>query len=347
MKANYELGIIGAGRFGTAIATLAARNQEVLVFTRNEENVKSINFNHHHHYLNYSLPSNIRATSDMENFCAHCNLIFIVVPSATFRNVMKDFSKFLTPAHIIIHGTKGFDVEETLMQREDFILHREEVFTMSEIIEQESQVIRIGCLSGPNLSAEIMEGQPTATVIASQYREVIDLGKEALTSKAFRIFESHEIKGAEMAGCLKNIIAIGSGILCGSGYGKNIQSMMITKGLAEIIHLGQALGMHASIFLGTAGLGDLIATATSSKSRNFTFGYQLGSGLSVEEIQNSNDELAEGVRTIKIVYGIQKSLNLRLPIINLLYRMVYEDLNLQQGIKYLMSFPYYVDVDFV
>ncbi len=347
MGLKSKVGVIGAGRFGTAIAVLAAKNQEVLLYTRNEENVKSINQRKRHLYLDFDLPERISATSDAQRICDTCSLLFVAVPSAIFRKSMQYFSQFLTPAHVIIHGTKGFDVSDDLMQRKNFYLRREEVYTMSEIIEQETQVIRIGCLSGPNLSTEIMEEQPTATVIASRYKEVMDLGKAALKSSVFRVFESYEIRGAEMAGCLKNIIAIGSGILSGSGYGKNIQAMMITKGLAEIIHLGKALGMHSSIFLGTAGLGDLIATATSKKSRNFSFGYRLGQGMDIETIRSANDELAEGVRTIKIAFGLQKHLNLRLPIISLLYRMVYEGLNLDQSIKYLMNFPYDIDVDFV
>ena len=188
----------------------------------------------------------------------------------------------------MIHGTKGFDltgVSEDVMA--DHPITRKNVHTMSEVIRQESVVVRIGCLSGPNLSAEIMEGQPTATVIASRFNEVIKLGRKVLDSQQFHVFGSHELMGAELAGALKNAIAIGSGILGGLGMGKNIQAMLITRGLMEMVYFGKAMGANSKAFIGTAGIGDLVATATSTKSRNYTFGMRMAKGESLEEISNT------------------------------------------------------------
>jgi len=258
---------------------------------------------------------------------------------------MKDLGPLLTPRHILIHGTKGLDTSR-IKDINTFSgkLHREDVRTMSEVIHEESNVLRVGCLSGPNLSKEILEGQPTATVIASEYDEVVSIGIELLSSKKMFVFGSSDILGAELAGAFKNIIAIGSGFLRGKGLGKNMQGLFITRGLHEITFFGGLLGADKSAFLGTAGIGDLIATATSSSSRNFTFGYQLGQGQSLKSIMESTLELAEGIRTLKIAYLLAKTEKIRLPIIETLYKIVYENLAFEVALDYLMRYPYSRDV---
>jgi glycerol-3-phosphate dehydrogenase (NAD(P)+) len=344
---SEKIGILGAGRFGTALAVLVARKHDVLIYTRQEDNIQSINAHHKHSYLGYELSPRIKATSNALDFCSQCRLIFPVVPSENFRFVMRSYSNNIKPYHILIHGTKGLDVDPDIYNREPLFLSRKEVFTMSEIIEQETQVLRVGCISGPNLAEEIMDGQPTATVIASEFEEVIAQGKSALNCSIFRVFESPEIRGAELAGAFKNIIAIGSGILEGRGLGKNIQSMLITKGLSEIIYLGKELDIHPSVFLGTAGLGDVIATATSEKSRNYSFGLRIGRGAALEDIKNDYKELVEGVRTLRIAHGLNRYFELHLPITDLLYKIVFDEYPLEDAIKYLMYFPYDVDVGFL
>ena len=215
---------------------------------------------------------------------------------------------------------------------------------MSRVIMQESNVLRVGCLSGPNLSKEILEGQPTATVIASEYDEVISIGIEVLSSKKIFVFGSSDILGAELAGAFKNIIAVGSGYLRGKGLGKNVQGLFITRGLHEIAYFGGLIGADKSAFLGTAGIGDLIATATSSISRNFNFGFQLGQGKQLNEVLAASEELAEGVRTLKIAYLLAKTEKIRLPIIETLYKIVYENLPFEVALDYLMRYPYSKDV---
>ena len=299
MENSKHVGIIGAGSFGTAIAQLIAENVKVLLYARNKELVEKIN--NEHTNLGIQLHDNIVATNDPQYLADNCTLIFPIVPSVNFRDMMKTFSPYLRPYHILIHGTKGFDIKkEDRHKLEDGTITRHEVHTMSNVIEQESVVIRIGCLSGPNLSSEIMAGQPTATLIASQYDEVFNLGKKVLKGNRFQVFGSRSMVGAEMAGALKNVYAIGSGVLGGVGMGKNIQSMLITRGLVEMIYFAKAFDVDKSAFLGTAGIGDLIATATSEDSRNYTLGKRLGKGESLEQIMETMPELAEGVRTLKI-----------------------------------------------
>ena len=222
-----------------------------------------------------------------------------------------------------------------------------DICTMTEVIKQESSVERVGCLAGPNLAKEIMEGQPTATVIASHFDEVISMGQKSLNSKHFHVFGNYDLLGAELAGALKNVIAIGSGILQGRGLGKNIQAMLISRGLGEMIHFGKKIGAESSAFLGTAGIGDLVATATSSNSRNFTFGYRLGKGETLEEIMKTTTELAEGIRTLIITNYLAIHFNLHVPITRMLYKVVYEGYSLDRSIEFLMKYPYGVDVDFL
>ncbi len=343
---SKPVGIIGAGSFGTAVANLLSENVDVLLFTRQNEIANKINQTHFH--LNVPFSKRVKATTSLEAIANECNLIFPVVPSVNFRSMMRDFAPYLRPYHLLIHGTKGFDlsgVNENILQESS--ITRDNVHTMSEVIRQESQVVRIGCLSGPNLSAEIIDGQPAATLIGSHFDEVIEAGKAVLQSQRFHVFGSHDILGAELAGALKNAVAIGSGILYGLGLGKNIQAVLLTRGLMEMIAFGRAMGSDGKAFVGTAGIGDLVATATSMKSRNFTFGTRIAKGESLEEINHSMPELAEGVRTIKIMRQLGKYYHLKVPITNILYSVVFEGLDPMRAIHYLISYPDDVDVDFL
>ena len=342
------VGIIGAGSFGIAVAKLLEPNTDVIIYSRKEEVVKAIN-EQHFHYNTALNPERISATSNPEEICEKCRLIFPIVPSGAFRTVMKVFSPHLKPYHLLIHGTKGFDL---IGVAEEFLTNgvpvsRANIRTMSEVIMEESSVVRVGCLSGPNLASELLAGQPTATLIASRFDEVIDAGQAVLNSKQLHVFGSYEILGAEFAGALKNIIAIGSGILGGKGLGRNIQAMLITRGLREMIAFGTRLGATNRAFLGTAGIGDLIATATSTKSRNYTFGMRLAQGETREEIIHSMQEVAEGVRTIRIAHRIARTYRIHVPITDMLYRIVFEGFDIDRAINFLIEYPYDIDVDFV
>lgn len=339
-------GVIGSGKFGTTIVRLLALNGPVIWYVRNEKTAEAISNSREH--LNYKLPDNILITTDIQHLTTSCQVIFPVIPSQFVRGMVRSISNILTPAHILIHGTKGLDTEGL---SDDEIMHvqlsRQHVHTISEVIAQETIVKRIGCLSGPNLATEILEDQPTATVIASEFEEVIQIGKKWLSSRRFYVFGSNDIIGAEIAGALKNIIAIGSGLLMGRGYGKNIQAMLITRGLREMISFGQAMGASPGSFFGTSGLGDLIATATSELSRNFTLGERLAKGEDLETVINSSDETAEGVRTLRIAQQLAKYYNIHVPITETLYKIVYEGQEIDESLNYLMRYPFTQDVDFI
>jgi glycerol-3-phosphate dehydrogenase (NAD(P)+) len=338
--------VIGAGSFGIAVAQLLSHNVDVMVACRSEATARKINQDKM--LFATRLSSRIKATTVLSEAIEYSKLIFPIVPSEDFGSMINQAAPLLSPAHILIHGTKGF-VLNGIAETDEMImgLRKDQVLTMSELIRKHSSVLRIGCLSGPNLAKEILEDQPTATVIASEFDEVIELGIQVLSSNKFFVFGSNDLKGAQIAGTLKNIIAIGSGILDGIGMGKNIQAILITRGLAEIIHFGQKMGASSASFLGTAGIGDLIATATSTDSRNYQFGRRIGKGERAHQILESSEELAEGVRTLRIVYSLLVSYKMRSPIIETLYKVVFENLNILDGIQYLMRFPQKKDVDFL
>lgn len=343
-------GVIGAGSFGTAVANLLAKNTEVLLYSRRMEVVEAINQTRRHLDLDVELSGRIRATNQLEQVANECQVIFPVLPSEGFRSVMRSLAPYLRPEHFLIHGTKGFDltgVDEALLGQPGVPIPRTSVRTMSEVIREETNVLRIGCLSGPNLSSEIMAGQPTASLIASRFREVIQTGQQLLNSPSFHIFGSYDILGTELAGALKNIVAVGSGIVGGLGLGRNMQGLLIARGLAEMIYFGKALGASNQAFLGVAGIGDLVTTATSTNSRNYTFGMRLAKGEKLDEIAKNMIEPAEGVRTLRIAYHLSRQYKLHTPITTTLYHVVFDGMSVERALKYLMSYPYAVDVDFI
>ncbi len=347
MSSKYEtVGIIGGGRFGFALAKLIGTNRQVLLYSRRLEIVNTINDNHT--FNDVILPDTVSATSSLEEICERCNLHFPVVSSLFFKDVMRHMSPFLTPRHILIHGTKGFAMlpgETPTGLIGD--LDMNEVKTMSEVILEETDVIRVGSLCGPNLATEILEGLPTATVIASEFDEVIKKGKEVLAGPSFFVFGSYDLKGAEMAGALKNVIALASGVVGGKELGKNCEAMLITRGLREMIQLGEAMGSSNKAFLGTAGIGDLIATATSDKSRNYTFGLRIARGEKLEDILADMDEVAEGVRSLQIACSMINTYRIHAPIIKSIYDIIFEGRDIEKSIFSLMKYPLAADVDFV
>lgn len=338
-------GVIGTGSFGVTISKLLARNTKVLLYARKQDTADLINTTHE--YLGYKISDNVVATNDMKLVADSCKVIFPAVPSSGFRSMMQNLGPLLNPGHCLIHATKGFD---TSGKTDDDLLEgnftKEDIKSMSEVIMDESSVLRIGAMSGPNLAREILDGQPAATVIASEFDEVIVLGRELLRSNNFFVFASNDTKGAEIAGAFKNILALASGMLGGLRLGKNIQALLISRGLSEMIRFGEAMGAEKRSFLGIAGIGDLIATATSEKSRNYTFGTKLAKGMTLEQTLSDSSEVVEGVRTLMIVNMISQQQNLRLPITEMIYRIIFDKFPMKEAIPFLMSYRYTHETDF-
>jgi glycerol-3-phosphate dehydrogenase (NAD(P)+) len=340
-----KVGVLGSGSFGLTVSTLLSKNVDVLMYTRNKDLADQINTAHS--LLGYPVDSRVKATISLEEVCKECDVLFPVVPSSVFRSMMQLTSPYLRPDHIMIHATKGLDISR--IKESDFLsgnFDRYDVNTMTEVITQETNVIRVGCLSGPNLAREILQGLPAATLIASEFDEVIKVGQDVMASKAFAVFGSHDLKGAEIAGAYKNIIAIASGMGHGLELGKNMQALLITRGLNEMVDFGIALGVSGQAFLGVAGIGDMIATAMSSDSRNFTFGYRFAKQETLSKILESSSEVIEGVNTLKIIHQLALREKIAMPITYTLYKVIFEGVNMRTALTHLMSYSYINDVDF-
>ncbi|MBT1702327.1 NAD(P)H-dependent glycerol-3-phosphate dehydrogenase [Chryseosolibacter indicus] len=344
---DKPVAVIGAGNFGSAVANLLAPHTKVLLYARDESVIEKIKLNRENR--GHKMHDNITPVSDLAYVANSCDILFPIVPSAHFRSMMKRLSPYLHPYHILIHGTKGFDITLPKGESVDSInaLSRSQVKTMSEVIREESVAIRVGCLAGPNLSKELAAGQPAATVIASQFNEVIVLGKRLLRNNHFQVYGNNDLVGVELAGVLKNIIAIAAGALSGMGYGENAKGLLISRGMVEMIYLGRSLGGNTRAFLGVAGVGDLVTTCNSSLSRNFNVGYRLAQGESLPNILESTDEIAEGINTVKIAKKCADYYQVKAPITNTLYKVLFEDLTMKQALQYLMRYPLNVDIDFL
>jgi glycerol-3-phosphate dehydrogenase (NAD(P)+) len=344
---SKKIGVVGVGSFGTAIANMLAEKNEVMVYARKEEVVAEINTEHR--TSGREINPTVRATFSPEELCKTCNILFFMIPSSAFVEVVKNFGPFLYPYHLIIHGTKGLALNlgsgeslETVQK-----LKRSQILTMSEVILQETVAVRVGCLAGPNISKELSVGHPAATVIASKYNEVILEGQRLLRSEKFQVYGNSDIIGVELSGVLKNIIAIAAGALAGLGLGENAKGLLISRGMVEMVHLSKALGGSVKSVMGLAGIGDLVTTCNSVDSRNFTVGFRLAKGEKLDQILASMDEVAEGVNTIRVMDAFIKTAGIRAPITENLHRVLFEDLAIEDALQFLMKYPFSVDVDFV
>ena len=343
---NY-VGVIGAGNFGTTVANLLAHNTNVLLYVHRRdtaEDLRPIRTT-----VGYPLASNVIPTHHLEEVAERCTVLFPIVPSEVFRTMLKQLKPWLKPHHVLIHGTKGLDVRWPQKVHSGVLptLTRADVKTMSELVQEESIVGPVGCLAGPNLSREIIQGQPAGTVVASASEAVIARGKQLLRNEHFQVYSSRDLLGVELCGVLKNVIAIAAGCLSGLNYGGNAKGLLISRGLVEMIHLGQAMGASVRPFMGLAGLGDLVATCTSSLSRNYTIGYRLAQGIAPCQLIKNNIETAEGINTIKIVRSLIEHYQMRAPITEMMYRVLFEDLAVQEALQWFMKHPLStVDVDF-
>lgn len=336
-----QVGVVGAGSFGSVIANILAENTSVLLYARRPEVVEEMKETRSRG--GYQLHKNVIPTNDLEYLAGKCAVIFPIVSSSGFRDTIVDLSPFLHPYHILIHGTKGLDIKENTSG----LLSRDQVRTMSEVIREESVVVRVGCLAGPNLSHELAESQPAATVVASHFDEVIKVGQKLLRTHRFQVYGNADLIGIELCGVLKNIIAIASGALSGLGLGENARALLISRGMVEMIYLGKALGGNTEAFIGLAGVGDLVATCSSKFSRNYTVGYRLAKGETLSEIMQHMEELAEGVNTTRIVKQLADYYDVSAPITRMLYRVLFENLPVEKALDSLMKISFSEDVSFL
>ena len=328
--------VIGAGNFGTVIANILARNGcETYLWLRDEQQLQDmLRDGENRRYLpGYKLADGVQPTSDIDLAVSASELLFITVPSASFREVAKVMSGYTTPGAYVISGTKGV---ESMSFR-----------LMSQIVKEEITQAAVGVLSGPNLAEEIAAGKFAGTVIASEDEKLVATVQEHLQSSRFRVYGNSDVYGVELGGALKNIYAIICGMATTLQVGQNALAMVMTRSLAEMNRFAQSLGANAITFLGLSGVGDLIATCTSPHSRNFQLGSELAQGLSLDEAQEKLGKLAEGVNTLEVVYRKKEELNVYMPLADSAYRVLFRNENILTVIGELMTSQQQPDVELV
>ena len=310
---SKKIGVLGAGSWGTVLADIAANNgYEVLIWSRNPNTVNEINTNHTNKKYSGSkkLHKNIKATSNQKDILILSHVI-VCIPSASVRSFFKKNKKHIISETSFLIASKG--------------LEKKTFFSMSEILKEELEMeSNISVLSGPNLASEIIEGMAAACVIAAKNKKTGKEFSNILDRQSFKVFLNNDVKGVELAGALKNIYAIVSGLSDGLGNKKNTKAMILTRSLVEMSHLFESLKLKKLTLLGLAGVGDLFATASSEKSRNYSFGYLLGRGKSREEAKKIINQVIEGEKTLKIVYEKVSALELDMPIVEKLYNIVFK-----------------------
>ncbi len=321
---QLKVGVVGAGSWGTTVAALVTRNAPVMLWARHEAVADEINERHtNSRYLpEATLPEALVATANLEEAVADKDVVVMGVPSHGFRAVLEQVAGHIRPWVPVVSLTKGLELPAGKR--------------MSEIVDEILPGHPFGVLTGPNLAQEIMAGYSAASVIAMQDVLIVKELQKLFHSGLFRVYSNHDVIGCELGGVLKNIIAIAAGMGDGQSAGDNTRAAIISRGLAEITRLGVAMGGEAQTFAGLAGLGDLIATATSPQSRNRTVGYELGRGRTIREITEQMFMVAEGVKSAPAVMALADEYGVEMPISRDVYKVVAENGNPRHAFRGLL-----------
>ncbi len=324
-----RVGIAGTTSWGTTLAILLARRGlDVRLWARIEEEAARLrNDGENARFVpGVELPAGLSVTSDPAAAFGDADLAIIAVPSRTFRQNVRAIGSALADGAVIVSATKGLETDSGLR--------------MSQVLAEELPAdahARICALSGPNLAREILQGAPSSTVIASQDRRSAARAQALITSPRFRVYTNADIVGVEFGGALKNIIAIGSGICDGLGFGDNAKAAFMTRGMAEITRLGVAGGANPLTFSGLAGMGDLVATCSSRLSRNHHVGEELAKGKTLEQIRAEMTNLAEGVDTTAAALLLAERLDVDMPITRATHDVLFGRVDLDRAISELME----------
>lgn len=304
--------VLGGGSWGTTVAHLAAHNMPTVLWARDEATVEAINRRHRNErYLaDFELHPALTATTDFAEAVGRADVLVFGVPTGAMRSTAQQAAAHVGPWTPTISLAKGF--EEATQLR------------MTEIIEQELPGRPIGVLTGPNLAKEVLAGLPAAAVLAMSEYHIAGRLQPVFTTPTFRVFTHHDVLGCELGGALKNIYAIAAGSVEGRQLGDNARAAIITRSLAELIELGTVLGGEPLTLAGLAGMGDLMATCISPQSRNFHVGRELGRGRSLEEVLAGMDQVAEGVKAVKVVRELARTHKVAMPIASQVYAVCHE-----------------------
>ncbi len=330
-----KVSVIGGGSFGTVIANIAAQNgYDVMFWMRSSQVVDDVNRQHQNlQYLpGYELNRKVVASADMQAAVADSDIIFVAVPSSSFRQVVQSVAAHAPESAMLVSTTKGIEPGAFKL--------------MSQILGEELPEARIGVLSGPNLAKEIASKHLTGTVIASSHDAVRELVRDVLKSEFFKVYTNDDMFGVELGGSLKNIYAIIAGVAAAIGMGHNTNSMLVTRSLTEMARFGRELGADPMTFLGLSGVGDLVVTCSSALSRNYRIGFALGQGKSTKEAVAEVGQVAEGVNTVKLVVEKAEELGVYMPLASGLYQVIYKGQSIGNIISSLMMSERNLDVEF-
>lgn len=328
-----RLAIIGAGSWGTALAiVLAPRFPEARLWVYEQDLADRMRQTRENDlYLpGYQLPGHIDITHDLEHALAHAEIVLSVVPSHLVRALYVQMKPFLTPSMLFVSATKGLE-NGTLLRMSEVI---------AEVIGEalgNGFVPRIAVISGPTFAREVARFEPTALVCASTDQTVAEQVQADFSGPTFRLYSSTDPIGVEIGGSIKNVVAIGAGVLHGMNLGYNATAALITRGLAEMTRLAVAMGGKPLTLAGLAGLGDLVLTCTGELSRNRTVGVELAHGRRLEEIVGSMKMVAEGIKTTSVAVELAKRLSVEMPIAEQMFRMLHSGTAPREAIRRLME----------
>jgi glycerol-3-phosphate dehydrogenase (NAD(P)+) len=325
-----KIAFVGAGSWGTAIASLvAAKNEhETVIWARRAELAETMNLYHENpEYLpELILPENLVATHMIEEAVGDAGIVIMAVPSHGFRSVLREVAVHATDGAIYVSLTKGLEVSTRKR--------------MSQVLAEEVDRIAPSCiavLTGPNLAKEVAQGFPAASTIACADGSTAGMLQELFHTAAFSCYTNNDVVGSELGGAFKNVIAIAAGIADGLGYGDNTKSTVMTRGLAEMARFSVCFGAQPLTFLGLAGVGDLMATCASAQSRNHSVGIELGRGRKIDEIIGSMRMVAEGVKSCKPIFELGQQAGVRMPITENVVRICHENAPVEDVVRDLLN----------
>lgn len=334
MHKSLKVVVLGGGSFGTVLANLAASNgYKVSLWVRDSEHALRINSEgaNKPYHPELKLSENILASECLKDVMQDASIIFVATPSIIFDQIIIRMSKFINNEAYVISCTKGI-IDNPFR-------------TLSQIISSEIKN-SIGVLSGPNLAKEIADNKVAGTVIASPNNKLKNTVKLVLSSENFKIYSSNDMHGVELAGALKNIYAVICGMAESLNVGENAIGLILTRSMAEMTRFAVVKGANPVTFLGLSGMGDLVATCMSSLSRNYQLGFNLGKGMNLSEAKSAVGQVAEGIRTLEVIRNESKKLNIKMPLVESMYNIIYKNASPDTLVKDLINNPNEVDVEF-
>lgn len=320
-----KIAVLGAGTWGIALArVLAVKNHEVVVWSAIEREIEVLNNTRKHPILtDMTIPEGMTFTADLKKAMEGCNIVLMAVPSLFVRSTSEKVKEYFTKNMIITDVAKGME-HDTL-------------FTMSEVINDVIPDARVVALTGPTHAEEVAFDKPTAIVAASKDEKAAEYVQDVFMTDSFRVYTNSDIKGCEIAGAIKNVIALGVGISKGLGNGDNATAALITRGLTEIVRLGIRMGCNRETFYGLAGVGDLIVTCTSIHSRNFRAGKLIGEGMCAEDAKKEVGMVVEGMNMLPAAMELIEMYKIEMPIVEKVNAVVNGKTNPKEAVSELMG----------